>query len=499
MATPMEEDRLEAAAAAPADVAGGGAEDGEKPDAPPMESDSDSSDSDDEGDAGDELRIQALERALLEQPLNYESHVQLIQCLRKSGNIEKLRAAREEMNKYFPLTPKMWQDWAKDEISLSSGRGSFDDIEKLYERGVQEYLNIKLWRDYLDYVEEHDQSVSQCSQSGLSKMRDLYERAITAGGLHVTEGSKLWEAYREYEMAILTINDGNDEEKAKQVQRVRALFHRQLSVPLADIESTLAAYKSWEAEEGNTRDPDSQVDDVPPNVLSAYKKASEMYNARKQYEDELSVAAESEANKLQVFLKYIKFEESFGDPARVQVLYERAVSELPVSSDLWMGYTSYLDRTLKVPAILKSVYHRATRNCTWVSDLWVHYLLSLERIRASEDELRHVFELAIQCSFPSMNEYLNIYLTRVDSLRRRMPTGLDFELIRQTFVDAAEFLSPQLGIEELLLLHAYWAKLECNIGKAIAAARGVWENALKKRFIIMFVQVHTIFSLLALS
>lgn len=74
----MEEDRLEAAAAPPADVAGGGAEDGEKPDAPTMESDSDSSDSDDEGDAGDELRIQALERALLEQPLDYESHVQVL-------------------------------------------------------------------------------------------------------------------------------------------------------------------------------------------------------------------------------------------------------------------------------------------------------------------------------------------------------------------------------------------------------------------------------------
>ena len=46
--------------------------------------------------------------------------------------------------------------------------------------------------------------------------------------------------------------------------------------------------------------------------------------------------------------KYIKFEEASGDPARVQVLYEQAVSELPVSSDIWMGYTSYLDRTLKV-------------------------------------------------------------------------------------------------------------------------------------------------------
>uniref|UniRef100_A0ACD5WV14 Uncharacterized protein n=1 Tax=Avena sativa TaxID=4498 RepID=A0ACD5WV14_AVESA len=493
MATPMEEDLPEAGAPPPTAVAGGGAEDGDKPaDRPPWDSDSDSSDSDDGGDGGDELRIQTLERTLQEQPLDYDSHVQLIQLLRKSGNIEKLRAAREEMNKYFPLTPKMWQDWAKDEISLSSGRGSFDDIEKLYECGVQEYLSIKLWRDHLDYVEEHDQSVSQCTQSGLSKMRDLYERAITAGGLHVTEGSKLWEAYREYEMAILTMSDGNDEEKAKQIQRIRVLFHRQLSVPLADIDSTLAEYKSWEAEEGSGKDQDSQFKDVPPNVLSAYKKASEMYNTRKQYEDQLSDTTESETNKLQVFLKYIKFEESSGDPARVQVLYERAVSELPVSSDLWMGYTSYLDRTLKVPAILKSVYHRATRNCTWISDLWVRYLLSLERIHASEDELRHVFDQAIRCSFPSMKEYLDIYLTRVDSLRRRMPAGLDFELIRQTFLAAAEFLSPQLGTEELLLLHAYWAKLECNIGKDLAAARGVWENIIKKSGSVLEVWQHYI-------
>ena len=46
--------------------------------------------------------------------------LQYIQCLRKSGNIEKLRAAREEMNKYYPLTPKMWLEWVKDEISLST-------------------------------------------------------------------------------------------------------------------------------------------------------------------------------------------------------------------------------------------------------------------------------------------------------------------------------------------------------------------------------------------
>lgn len=45
---------------------------------------------------------------------------------------------------------------------------------------------------------------------------------------------------------------------------------------------------------------------------------------------------------------YLKFEKSSGDPTRVQILYERAITDFPVSSDLWLDYASYLDRTLKV-------------------------------------------------------------------------------------------------------------------------------------------------------
>lgn len=45
---------------------------------------------------------------------------------------------------------------------------------------------------------------------------------------------------------------------------------------------------------------------------------------------------------------YIKFEEAAGDPARVQILYERAVSKLPLYSELWLKYTDYVDNTLKV-------------------------------------------------------------------------------------------------------------------------------------------------------
>ncbi|KAF3340792.1 squamous cell carcinoma antigen recognized by T-cells 3 [Carex littledalei] len=448
-------------------------------------SSSDDSGSEEEADEGaDELRIQALEQALRNQPLDYDSHLQYVNCLRKSGEIEKLRNAREEMNRLFPLSPKLWQDWIGDEISLNQGAEAFAEIEKLYERAVQEYLSVPLWCDYINFVQERDESVLQCSPNGATKMRELLERAITVAGFHVTEGNKIWEAYREYEQALLlTIDEENTEEKAKQNQRIRSLFHRQLAVPLTNIKATLMDYKAWEADQGNSNDMDNELDGVPPNIALNYQKASAAYNARKQYEDQLSSPVQSEADKLQHFMNYIKFEESSGDPARVQILYERAISEFAVSSDLWLAYTNYLDRTLKVASILKSVYYRATRNCPWISELWVRYLLSLERTNSSEEEIKSVFEQSLQCAFQTAKEYLDLYLTRIDGLRRRFSLDqrdFDFQLIRQTFMDASDSLSAQILPEELLSLHKYWAKLEINLGKDIIAARGVWDNLIKK-------------------
>lgn len=52
--------------------------------------------------------------------------------------------------------------------------------------------------------------VRQCSPAGVSKARDLFESALTAAGLHVAQGSKIWEAYRQYEQAILLTFDETD-------------------------------------------------------------------------------------------------------------------------------------------------------------------------------------------------------------------------------------------------------------------------------------------------
>ncbi|PIA47022.1 hypothetical protein AQUCO_01400024v1 [Aquilegia coerulea] len=458
------------------------------------ESESESEEEEDEQD--ENLHLQSLEKALADNPSDYDSHLNYIKSLRKLGHINKLRQARESMSLLFPLTPTLWQQWTYDETSLllisdspnqdqQPRTEAYDAITNLYERALHDYLSVSLWCDYLNFVQQHDPLLLQLSPLGISKIRDLFERAVPAAGFHVTQGNQIWEAYIKFEQTILhSIHHTNTEEKDKQVQRIRSLFHRQLSVPLYGLSSTLLAYKSWEDEQGGIpKSSSNDLDEVPSHISSAYKKAMEMYNERAHYEEQIS-RNDTPEEKLQHFLTYIKFEQSLGDPARVQILYERAVTELPVSGDLWLGYTRYLDETLKVAKCVLDVYSRATRNCTWIGELWVHYLLSLERASASEEKLSTVFEQSLQCAFSSSEEYLDLFLTRIDGLRRRNfsagSTALDYSVVRDIFQSATEYLSPYLkNTDGLLRLHAYWARLELNHGKDLVAVRGVWESLLK--------------------
>ncbi|KAL0364956.1 UNVERIFIED_CONTAM: Squamous cell carcinoma antigen recognized by T-cells 3 [Sesamum angustifolium] len=450
------------------------------------ESDSDS-DSDSEDEAQVKEQIEALETALYNNPSDYDSHVQYIKILRKQGDLEKLRQAREAMSSLFPLTPDMWQEWTKDETTVSSGLEAFHAVERLYERGVSDYLSVALWCAYLNFVQEYDPSVRECSAAGISKARNLFERALTAAGLHVTEGCRIWELYREFEQAIfLTFVETDSGAKEKQTQRIRNLFHRQLSVPLADLKSTLLAYKAWEADHESSIDVNSEeFEGLPSHVVSAYQKALEMLNARSHLEEHIS-KKDVDSEKLEEFMTYLKFEHSFGDPARIQILYERAIAEFPVSSELWLEYTKYLDKTFKTARIVRDAYYRATRNCPWVGELWVRYLLSLERSHGSKEELSTVFEKSLLCTFSSIDEYLNIFLTRVDGLRRRISAssqvedGLSYTAIRDIFQRASDYLSPHLNnTDKLLNMHSYWARLELKLGKDLVAARGVWESLLK--------------------
>lgn len=99
----------------------------------------DESENDDDEDV-DEAEVKVLEASLAQNPYDYASHVAIINKLQKMGELERLRAARENMSSKYPLSPDLWLSWMRDEIKLATTAEQKADVVKLCERAVKDYL-----------------------------------------------------------------------------------------------------------------------------------------------------------------------------------------------------------------------------------------------------------------------------------------------------------------------------------------------------------------------
>lgn len=62
-------------------------------------------------------------------------------------------------------------------------------------------LAVEVWLEYLHF------SIGNmgAEKDAAEKVRELFERALTAVGLHTTKGAIIWEAFREFETVLLTL------------------------------------------------------------------------------------------------------------------------------------------------------------------------------------------------------------------------------------------------------------------------------------------------------
>lgn len=98
------------------------------------------------------------------------------------------------------------------------------------------------------------------------------------------------------------------QERNKQIQRIRSIFHRHLSVPLENLSSTLIAYKTWELEQGIDLDIGSDdLSKVSHQVAVANKKAQQMYSERAHLEENISKQDLSDTEKFQEFMVRIVY------------------------------------------------------------------------------------------------------------------------------------------------------------------------------------------------
>uniref|UniRef100_A0A672T8E7 Squamous cell carcinoma antigen recognized by T-cells 3-like n=1 Tax=Sinocyclocheilus grahami TaxID=75366 RepID=A0A672T8E7_SINGR len=385
------------------------------------------SDEEDEEDTSEDEReneaeIQRLEEQLSINVFDYNCHVDLIKLLRQEGKLHRLRKARQKMSELFPLTegPEIWLEYVQYSIG---GMGA---------------------------------------QGGIERVRSIFERALTAVGLHMTKGATIWEAYREFEILL----------KA-QLERIHTLFRRQLAVPLMDMEGTYAEYSDW-ADDG-----------VPEMVTRQYRRALQQLEKCKPFEEALLV---SETPKLAEYQAYIDFEMKEGDPARVQIIFERALAENCLVPDLWIKYTTYLDRQLKIKDLVLSAYERAVRNCPWTMGLWKSYILALERHKADHQTMTDVFEKALNAGFIQATDYVEIWQSYLDYLRRRVDFKWSRELdeLRAAFARSLDYLKQD--VEERFsesgdlscTIMQIWARIEALHCKNMQKARELWDSIMTK-------------------
>ncbi|KAL4858071.1 Squamous cell carcinoma antigen recognized by T-cells 3 [Chlorella vulgaris] len=409
--------------------------------------------------------LMQLEKQLKDNPNVYDSH--FIEVLRRCKMSSRLHEARQAMHAAFPLTEALWLAWLSDETDGVASAEDIARLEALMSEATVDYLSIPLWAQYLEFVRDFDPEVAAGSAEGREKMRALCEQALTAGGLHVSEGSRLWALYLGYERGLLEADP-----KEAQAERVRSLWTRQLQVPLADGADTLAAYTAWERD---TRG--EQGWQVPAVLQAGYAKAQHAAELRQPYEASVASGKPATADLLAAYMAYIKVEERAGDPSRA--VYERAVAAFPVTHYLWLQYTRYLEAHIKVNSVVNAAYARALRNCPWVGQLWSRALRALERTGAADEQHEALYARALSAGLQSYEDYLEVMLARLDALRRR---GADaFPSLRAAFRAADDLLHSYFPshLDRAFRLTSYWADCEAGLGGDVKAARAVWEAAVK--------------------
>lgn len=114
--------------------------------------------------------------------------------------------------------------------------------------------------------------------------------------------------------------------------------------------------------------------------------------------------AENNEDKALVYKTYLEIEkEDFKDPSRIQALYERIVSDIPLYGVFWTEYYKYVERELKAVDATMDIFHRATRNCTWSGTIWSDYIFAAEKYQKEDGFIssKHIFASTVTPGFNS--------------------------------------------------------------------------------------------------
>lgn len=223
-----------------------------------------------------------------------------------------------------------WMSWEPDEaawsayIKLEKRYGEFARARAIFERFTVVHPEPRNWIKWARFEEENGTS---------DLVREVFGMAIEAlGDTFIDE--RLFIAYSRYEA------------KLKEYERARAIYKYALDrLPRSKAAILHKAYTTFEKQFGDR----AGIEDV---ILS---------KRRVQYEELLK----STPKNYDTWIDYARLEESGGDPAKVQDVYERAIAQIPPTQEkrhwrryiyLWIFYALWAENEARDPERARQIY-----------------------------------------------------------------------------------------------------------------------------------------------
>ena len=401
-------------------------------------------------DAATADRLVILRDHISAYPQSYEAHHEYVELLRKAAGAAHddeeagqlwvlLSGARESFAKEFPLSEALWLEWVED----CEKRGEERAIGSLWERAVGDYPTPALWKRRMEHERKQGRSAAE--------VRAIAEAAVRSCGADVANGAVLWEEFADFEKEALGRLEG-DADREDQRERVRGIYKRALGLPMVGLKCLHQGFLAFEGlGEESPSSPLSQTLEVSLDELES----------RETYEDGLSKSDNSQDATLEVFQKYLKYENKYGDPGRVVSLFQRLVCRFPCHDPCWDAFGKYVENQMQDKEFARETYLRAVRNCPWSPQLWARALATSEgpECRPSQEELLNTsLSNALLVQSLTQQSALDLLLVRADALRR----AARMEELRQFFRFAWDKLCTLFPDyrDDTFQLARYWARME---------------------------------------
>ncbi|KAJ3128261.1 Splicing factor [Nowakowskiella sp. JEL0407] len=457
------------------------------------------------------MSFEELSSQLAADPNNYTLHIQLITALSESDQHgDELRAARESMNKVFPLSEDMWMNWINDEMKRIQSDKEKHKILQLYELAIEDYQSPSVWESYIDFItnnylsfnklldqedlsELDESSIATAAWIDLDQIRAIYAKSQNIILHHFTQSQSIWELIIAFENKILenikasggapakkvtrsskAKKDTNAGDLDAQLSRLRKLYHNRLAIPHQQLEDTFSQYSTFESTYDN-----ANYEKLMKNANGVVKKTRVLTEQFEKLEWQLSELSQNtdgldhEMEKFAIFERYIDLhKEKFGRRA----LFERMVMMWCTDPKVWDYYLTFMMMEFKSFTIVTPVLERAIRNYNFSGDIWGHYARAYELANKSRGDFQelHSRGLGEIMKFQNLEEIVKFFFAYCEAIRR-----LHSEECRTVYRESIELINGSFGGDSFFRLEKSLANLEAYHFKNPDGYREVYDSLLK--------------------